>query len=160
MPFQISTNSGNNSLVMDSSPITGIPWGGLGLSVSEMLRLLLYPASATQSMLTFKLVPRCGPGDEQKCQCVMTNKQCLHPFLIPLFIGPKKKNAERSICILEKRGLENPGRTQRTAGVTLGKCDIVPQIKVNPSKATRFSLLLSVNSLPRARIQAQRPFVV
>lgn len=72
----------------------------------------------------------------------------------------KKKNAERSICILEKRGLENPGRTQRTAGVTLGKCDIVPQIKVNPSKATRFSLLLSVNSLPCARIQAQRPFVV
>lgn len=45
--------------------------------------------------LTFKLLPRCGPGDEQKCHCVMTNKQCLYPILIPLFIGQKKKEKKR-----------------------------------------------------------------
>ena len=82
----------------------------MGLSVSEMQRLLLYPASATHSPLTFKLLPRCGPRDEQKCHCVMTNKQCLYLILIPLFFGRKKKRKkeERSICILEKRGLEKP----------------------------------------------------
>lgn len=38
------------------------------------------------------------------------------------------------------------------------KCDIMPQIKVNPSKATYFfSLLLSLNSLPPASTEAHKP---
>ena len=60
-------------------------------------------------------------------------------------------------------GWKNPRRTQRTAGCDAWKCDIVPQIKVSPSKATRlFSLLLlSVNNLSyvhtHTHIHTQKP---
>lgn len=106
----------------------------------------------TSSMLTFKLLPCCEPRDEQKCHLVMTNKQSLHPILIPLFNGQKKKRWKRPICIFEKCGLEKPPAHTNNCRCDAWKCDIVPQIKVNPSKATRFfpPLSLSVNSLSHA----------
>lgn len=119
--------------------------------------LLLYPASATRSMLTFKLLPRCRPRDEQKCHCVMTNKQCLYPILIPLFIGQKRGQVH--LHFRETWARKPPAHT-KNCRCDAWKCDIVPQIKVNRSKATCFSLLLSVNSLSHAHTQAQRPFVV
>lgn len=81
----------------------------MGLSVWEMTGLLLYPASVTRSMLTFKLLPRCRLGDEQKCHCVMTNKQCLYRILMPPFIGHKKKRKKDHLHFRETWAGETPG---------------------------------------------------
>lgn len=110
-----------------------------------MTCLLCCPASATCSLVTFKLLPCCRLRDEQKCQCVMTNKQCLYHVLI--------------LSLLDKRGkvylhrkemwARKPQAHTKNCRCDAAKYDIVPQIKVNPSKATCFFslLLLSVNSL-------------
>lgn len=114
--------------------------------------LLSYPASATGSMLTFKLLPRCGPRDEQKCHCVMTNKQWLYPILILLFIGQKSRKVH--LHFKKKNvGLKTSG-TQRTAGLTLENVTSCHEIKVNPLKATRF---FGLCELFRARTHTQKP---
>lgn len=97
--------------------------------------LLLYPASVTRSMLTFKLLPRCRLRDEQKCHCVMTNKQCLYRISIPLFIGQK---CEKGHLHFSETWFRKPRAHTKNCRCDAWKCDIVPQIKVNPSKATRF----------------------
>lgn len=74
---------------MDSSSSSSI-YSLVALSVSQMPCQLQHPASATRSMLTFKLLPRCRPRDEQKCHRVTTDKQCLSFIFIPLFTGQKK----------------------------------------------------------------------
>lgn len=80
------------------------------------------------------------------------------PYLDSSIYWTKKKRKKRGKVHLHFRETlagKNPRRTQRTAGCDARKCDIVPQIKVSPSKATRlffffFSLLLSVNNLSHA----------
>lgn len=80
------------------------------------------------------------------------------PYLDSSIYWTKKKRKKRGKVHLHFRETlagKNPRRTQRTAGCDARKCDIVPQIKVSPSKATHlffffFSLLLSVNNLSHA----------
>lgn len=126
-----------------------------------MTCLLCCPASDTRSVVTFKLPPRCRPRDEQKCHRVMTNKQCLYPILIPLFI--RQKSSKVHLHWKEMRARKPQAHT-RNCRCDASKYDIVPQIKVNPSKATRFRffppLAFCEQSLSLTHTQAQRPFVV
>lgn len=108
-------------------------------------------------MLTFKLLPRCRPRVEKKCHCMMTNKQCIYPILIPLFLGRKSRKVHLHF---RETWARKPQACAKNCRCDACKCDIVPQIKVSPSKATRFLLLLSVNSLSYAHTQAQRPCAV
>lgn len=85
-------------------------------------------------MLTFKLLPRCRLRDEQKCHCVMTNKQCLYPISIPLFIGQKSGKGHLHF----RKTARKPRAHTKNCRCDAWKCDIVPQIKVSPLKATRF----------------------
>lgn len=94
------------------------------------------------------------------------------PYLDSSLYWTKKKGKKRGKVHLHFRETlagKNPRRTQRTAGCDARKCDIVPQIKVSPSKATRLfffffsTLALCEQSLARTpppHTQAQRPFVV
>lgn len=109
-----------------------------------MTCLLCCPASATCSLVTFKLLPCCRLRDEQKCQCVMTNKQCLYHVLILSLLD---RNAVRFICIEKKCGRENLRRTQRTAGVTLRNMTSCHKSQSLKGYMLFFLLLLSVNSL-------------
>lgn len=62
------------------------------------------------------------------------------PYLDSSLYWTKKKGKKRGKVHLHFRETlagKNPRRTQRTAGCDARKCDIVPQIKVSPSKATR-----------------------
>lgn len=80
------------------------------------------------------------------------------PYLDSSIYWTKKKRKKRGKVHLHFRETlagKNPRRTQRTAGCDARKCDIVPQIKVSPSKATRlfffffFTLALCEQSLAR-----------
>lgn len=109
-----------------------------------MTCLLCCPASATRSLVTFKLLPRCRPSNEQKCHCVMTNKQCLYHVLISLL----DRNAVRFICIEKKCGLETSGVHKE---LPVWRCEIWHRA-TNKSQSLKgymlfFLLLLSVSSL-------------
>lgn len=82
-----------------------------------------------QSMLTFKLESRCRLRDEQICHYddkQITSQLCLHSSLMSM------KKWKGPFAFYRKI----PRRTQTTAGCDAWKCVIMPQIKVNPSKAT------------------------
>lgn len=81
----------------------------------------------TKSMLTFKLVSCCRLRDAT----VMTNKQHPNSVLIPLM--SRKKSVKVHLRFPEK-----PAAHANNCRCDAWKCDIMLQIKVNPSKATCF----------------------